>query len=276
LGTVSAAADELGVHRATVIRPIDAAEARVGAKLFQRHARGYTPTEAGGDLERVARTTQEPFDGFAGRARGRETQVSGQIVLNSVEIIAPWVARTLARVRAKHPERTVRDVASGRVLELAYGEAQLSIRAGTKPDHPDNAVRPFLPLWSTFYAHRSHVEEHGLPATVSLLSNPGFVSHEDPRRAPFFTWLELVVPERNIVLRSTSQRVLMESVLAGIGIGFMPVFQAAANPELQEVMALRADWSVPLWLVTHVDLHRTAKVRAVGQALSEVAEEMSG
>jgi len=46
-GTVSGAADVLGVHHATVIRHIDALEARMGVKLFQRHARGYTATEAG-------------------------------------------------------------------------------------------------------------------------------------------------------------------------------------------------------------------------------------
>lgn len=54
MGTVSGAADVLGVHHATVIRHIDAIEARLGVKLFQRHARGYTPTEAGEDLLRVA------------------------------------------------------------------------------------------------------------------------------------------------------------------------------------------------------------------------------
>ena len=40
MGTVSGAADVLGVHHATVIRHIDALEGRLGAKLFQRHARG--------------------------------------------------------------------------------------------------------------------------------------------------------------------------------------------------------------------------------------------
>jgi len=56
MGTVSGAAEVLGVHHATVIRHIDAIEARLGVKLFQRHARGYTPTEAGLDLLRVAQT----------------------------------------------------------------------------------------------------------------------------------------------------------------------------------------------------------------------------
>ncbi|NKW72158.1 LysR family transcriptional regulator, partial [Rhodobacteraceae bacterium R_SAG10] len=59
LGTVSAAAEALGVHHATVIRHIDALEARLGVKLFQRHARGYTMTEAGEDLRQVASTTDE-------------------------------------------------------------------------------------------------------------------------------------------------------------------------------------------------------------------------
>ena len=59
MGTVSGAAEVLGVHHATVIRHIDAIEARLGVKLFQRHARGYTPTEAGQDLLRVAQTTDE-------------------------------------------------------------------------------------------------------------------------------------------------------------------------------------------------------------------------
>ena len=36
-GTVSGAAAALGVHHATVIRHVDALEARLGVKLFQRH-----------------------------------------------------------------------------------------------------------------------------------------------------------------------------------------------------------------------------------------------
>ena len=54
LGTVSGAADVLGVHHATVIRHIDALEKRLGTRLFQRHARGYTPTEAGREETRIA------------------------------------------------------------------------------------------------------------------------------------------------------------------------------------------------------------------------------
>ena len=46
LGTVSAAAEVLGVHRATVIRHIDALEAELGGTLFHRHNTGYTAIQA--------------------------------------------------------------------------------------------------------------------------------------------------------------------------------------------------------------------------------------
>ena len=270
---MSAAADELGIRRATVIRHIDSLEAALGVRLFQRHPRGYSPTEAGFDLERVARATHDQLDQFAIRARGRESMVTGELIVTSVEIVAPLVIQALTRFRAAHPNATVRYIASGRIVELAYGEAHLAIRAGSRPEHPDNVVRPFLPLRSTFYAHTRYVEQHGLPASEAELGDHVFISPEDPARMPFFTWLESKVPPRNIVLRSANQRVLMESLLAGIGIGFMPVSQAAKNPDLHQVMLSHPDWSVPLWLVTHVDLHRTAKVQAIFRMLQEVAEE---
>ena len=81
LGTVSGAAEVLGVHHATVIRHIDALEGRLGVKLFQRHARGYTPTEAGQDLLRVAQATDDQFSQLSGRIKGRGNAVSGELVL---------------------------------------------------------------------------------------------------------------------------------------------------------------------------------------------------
>ena len=50
LGTVSGAAEVLGVHHATVIRHIDALEGRLGIKLFQRLTREVVLTAEGAQL----------------------------------------------------------------------------------------------------------------------------------------------------------------------------------------------------------------------------------
>jgi DNA-binding transcriptional LysR family regulator len=89
VGTVSGAAEVLGVHHATVIRHIDALEERLGVKLFQRHPRGYTATEAGEDLCRVAQTAQEQFAQFASRARGQGDSVSGELVVTTLSLLTP-------------------------------------------------------------------------------------------------------------------------------------------------------------------------------------------
>ena len=70
-GTVSGAAEELGVHHATVIRHIDALEQRLGVKLFQRHARGYTATEAGKIYYRSPKPPMISSPSWPGASRGR-------------------------------------------------------------------------------------------------------------------------------------------------------------------------------------------------------------
>ena len=50
LGTISAAADELGIHRASIVRHINSVEEQLGQKIFIRNHRGYQPTEMGYEL----------------------------------------------------------------------------------------------------------------------------------------------------------------------------------------------------------------------------------
>jgi len=69
LGTVSAAAEALGVHRATVNRHIDTLETEFQAPLFQRHARGYTLTEMGQEMLEVVGRADEMFSDLLGRSR---------------------------------------------------------------------------------------------------------------------------------------------------------------------------------------------------------------
>ena len=59
LGTVSAAAEALNIHRATVNRHIDALEDELGTRVFIRHARGYTLTDAGEDVLKDTKKTHD-------------------------------------------------------------------------------------------------------------------------------------------------------------------------------------------------------------------------
>lgn len=272
LGTVSGAADVLGVHHATVIRHIDALEGKLGVKLFQRHARGYTATEAGNDLLLVAQTTDDQFAQLAGRLKGRGASVTGELVVTSLATFSPMLAPVLADFRAEHPELVVRYLTGDRLFRLEYGEAHVAIRAGTAPDQPDNVVQPFVSQSLSLYASDMYVARHGLPSSEADFINHTFVGHDAETRAPFNVWLREHVPMENIVYRTADNRSMEDGVVAGAGIGFLPVQVAKRYSTLTQIMPPRPEWSAPLWLVTHVDLHRTAKVQSFLSFLKEAAK----
>jgi DNA-binding transcriptional LysR family regulator len=269
LGTVSAAAEVLGVHRATVIRHIDALEATLGGKIFQRHANGYTSTEVGKDLLRVAQATDEQFNQLVGRTKGRATELSGELVITSLEVLAQDLLPTINAFQIAYPNVSVRYITSNRLFKLEYGEAHIAVRAGRKPEDPDNVVQPFIHTDVGLYASTEYVNRNGIPKNSKQFSDHGFVGPDNPNsRAPFFVWMKTNIPQDRVVLRTTSQQILDQAVIMGTGIGFIPS-KSAQMHGLIEVMKPKQEWRNLSWLVTHVDLHRTAKVQAFLKILKQ-------
>jgi DNA-binding transcriptional LysR family regulator len=149
------------------------------------------------------------------------------------------------------------------VLRLEYGEAHVAIRAGGRPEEPDNIVQLLARQPVALYAAPAYLDACGRPETDADLAAHRFVGDDlDDSRAPYFRWLSGRRAPGRALQRSGGAAAAMR---AGLGLGFLPERQrytgagagAAAAPE----------WEVPLWLVTHVDLHRTAKVQAAVAAL---------
>jgi DNA-binding transcriptional LysR family regulator len=272
LGTVSGAAEVLGVHHATVIRHIDALERRLGTRLFQRHARGYTPTESGRDLLTVAQNTEEQFGQLASRIKGQGETVTGELVVTAPLGMAPLVTPVFASYAEAHPDVTVRFLTDMRLFRLDYGEAHVALRAGPTPQDPDNVVQPLASIRYGMYASRAYAARHGLPQGAGDYAGHRFVGAESPEsRAPFHKWMRENIPEDRVCFRVTEPDAAVQAIRAGIGIGFMGVRQAEALDDVVEAMATRPEWDAPLWIVTHVDLHRTLKVQSFLTHLKQAA-----
>lgn len=274
LGTVSGAAEVLGVHHATVIRHIDALEKRLGVKLFQRHARGYTPTESGRDLLSVAQTTEEQFAHLVSRIKGQGETVSGELVVTSIAGIADLLTPVIVGFQEKYPDVRVRFLTDMRVFRLDYGEAHVALRAGNGPEEPDNVVQPLTRMKAGLYAARSYIERFGKPDSEADFDGHRFVCTDaEVTRAPFHRWLRATVHPDQIAYAATEPAALEQAVRQGAGIGFMMSFRASEDPNLVEVIPSKPDWESPLRIVTHVDLHRTRKVQAFLTHLKESAKD---
>ena len=268
-GTVSGAAEALGVHHATVIRHIDALEQRLGAKLFQRHARGYTATEAGQDLLSVAGQADDQFTQLAGRIKGRGDEVTGELIVTSLSALSPLLVPTVAAFQERHADLRVRLISDQRLFRLEYGEAHVAIRAGKLPDQPDNIVQPFFTQQLKLVASQSYVDRFGTLSDGDVASHRFVGSTEETPRAPYFRWLNEQVPAASIYFRASSMVAVKEAVLSGIGIGFVASWDTDRTDDLVEMLPPLEEWTAKIWLVTHMDLHRTAKVQTFVRHLKE-------
>lgn len=273
LGTVSAAAEALGVHRATVNRHVETLEGAFGAPLFQRHARGYALTDAGRDLLEVASRADEMFADLAGRSRGKAGQLSGALIITALAGVAPMVMPAIRRFHLAHPQIAMEFVAGAQLARLEHGEAHVAIRAGAKPEVPDYVVTLFRRLRFGLYASRDYVARAGHPEPGGLEGHRFVGSVGKPSPVPFANWMEINVPPSAIALRTTDQQVLHSAVCDGLGLGFLAEHDACVRSDLVEILPPDEAWSTALWIVTHVDLHRTTKVQ---EFLVRVRETMIG
>jgi len=71
---------------------------------------------------------------------------------------------------------------------------------------------------------------------------------------------EHVAPER-IAAKLSTVLGLAEAIESGLGVGAIPCLIGDANPKLRRLADPRPEFSAGLWLLTHPDLRRSARVR---------------
>lgn len=257
-GTISQVTEVLDIHRATVVRHIDRLEQNLGCKLFHRHSRGYTLTEAGEHFLNVATTADEQFAQL--KVHLLNDDLSGEFIITSLDFIAPYVLPAVAQFREQNPKVKVRYLTGADLFKLEHAQAHLAIRTGAKPQDDDYVVKPFFHLPIQLYASKSYVETFG-KLTKDNIQHHQFISLDDKHpKPPVHRWIHHNVPKQNIVFTSNEMRVLNDAVMAGLGIGAVRI-EEAKELGLVEMRKPEPDWVIQNWLVTHVDLHRSEKVQ---------------
>ena len=86
-------------------------------------------------------------------------------------------------------------------------------------------------------------------------------------------WVKNITRPDMIALSSQHVNVNFKAVSAGIGMGFIEDYKAKMYGGFHRVLPTNQEWSVPIWLVTHVDLHRTEKVQAMLRCIKSARQE---
>ena len=285
-GSLAGAARALGVNHTTVLRRLDALEAQLGSRLFERQRRGYQPTEAGLALLEQARHMAARADEVERQVLGRDRELTGALrVTTAFVLMDHLLPQPLADFARAYPGIEVEVVENAVLVDLssrqadnpqAWGRREADVAVRLSGHVAEHLVGRQLGMTQCrVYALRGAA---GLPQSVTSLDvlareAPWVAFERDASARIYDQWLHQRLAHANVRVRVDIFNAKAAMLRTGIGVGVLPTFMEARHPELVAVSEPIAELAQPVWLLTHPDLRQTARVRAfmqfVGDALAQ-------
>lgn len=262
-GSVSAAGRSLNVEHTTVARRISALEKQLGSRLFDRLPSGYEMTQVAENLYPHAIAMETLMQVADREVMGMDSQLSGSLKLTaSYDVFSRLVTHQLHRFTDQYPGIELEMLSSTSLADLSSREADIALRLSPNP--PEYLIgRKVLPL------------RHGLYASAEYLnkkrSSEKLVLWEHDRKSP--KWVSDHFANARCVIRANEIMTMMESVRNHFGIARLPCYIGDADPSLRrlDLPLTPSDWGI--WVLSHVDLRSTARVRVCREFLIDTLEQ---
>jgi DNA-binding transcriptional LysR family regulator len=269
-GSFSGAARVLGIAQPTIGRQVAALEQELGVTLFERVGRGVALTSTGLELVEHVRAMSEAAFRVSRVAAGQALSLDGPISISASEIVAAYLLPPLvAELRARHPGLEIEIVASNLPQDLRRREADLAIR-NFRPTEPDLVARKLRDSHAYLYATPQYLQTLGTPLTREALSRAAFLDfdHTDRFREGLVA-LGLTLPRARFPIVTQSQHVQWALVRQGVAVGIMMAEIGDVEPGVCRALPELPAIVVPMWLVTHREVHTSRRVRVVADFLAE-------
>ena len=258
-GTLSGAARTLGVNHSTVFRRLNTIEEKLGVRLFERLHNGYAMTPAGEEMMASAVRIEEEVITLERQLTGQDSRLSGTLRVTTTDtlwlkLLAPYFADFVNVYPGIQLEVNI----AGAFLNLTQRETDIAIRA--TPNPPETLIgRHLCDVASAVYGAITYLDTHqGKDLSTHIwLTVDASLAHLASAQ-----WLSRTYPQARIALRCNTLAGLLEAAKTGLGLVALPCFVGDTEPGLHRVTEPNDEFSVGLWLLTHTDLRRTARVRA--------------
>ena len=169
-GNFTAAANALGVSKASVSRRVTLLEQKLGVRLLERTTRTSRLTELGSAYyERVSRALAE-IDDAARTVHQLQAVPKGHLRITASADWGPTFAAMLTGFTRRHAGVTVGAELTQRTVDLVAEGFDLAIRAGSLPDSSLIARRIGVNR-TQLYASPRYLQEHGTPRHPSDLAD---------------------------------------------------------------------------------------------------------
>ncbi|MCR9077477.1 MAG: LysR family transcriptional regulator [Hyphomonadaceae bacterium] len=269
-GSLSAAARALGQTQPTLSRQVAALEEDLGVTLFERAGRAMALTDAGRDLMEHVRIMADAATQVSLVASGQSQVIEGKVVITATGAMATYhLPPIIRKIRDQAPGITLDIVTSNEVQDLTRREADISIRHA-RPTQPDLIAKLIGESAAHLYASEDYVRTLGPVENLKDLEDADFIGFD--RNDELIAEMArhgLSLTHRNFTLNSRAGTVMRELVAQGLGIGFLTRDIEQLDPRIRPILPDKITLPVPVWLVTHRELHTSKRIRVVYDILAE-------
>lgn len=258
-GSLSGAARRLGVTHSTVFRRLGAIEKAIGVRLFERFRDGYVPTPAGETAAASAARLEEEVFALERKLSGQDLRPFGPVRIATSDTLLPILMRHVPSMRALHPEIQLEIAISNTMVNLTRREAEIAIRP--TPDPPEILVgRRVAEIAHAIYGSQAYLDRrNGKDVLVH-----DWIGLDDALAGTVIgQWMHQNLLGARVTCRVDALPALRDAAAAGLGLALLPCYVGDVTSGLRRFTAkpLVAPRSA-LWLLTHDDLKRTARIRA--------------
>lgn len=267
-GSLTGAADRLGINHSTIYRRLNQLEAQLDCRLFERLSTGYRLTPEGEALlGHVEAMEAEAFQAER-LLGGADVTLRGEVRLTAPEnLVYDFLPGYLDAFHRQYPDIRVSVLVTNTDLDLNRREADVALRATPSP--PEYLVgRKLTDIGWAVFAAPSLLESLGRPADLAAACDFPWVGPEAAlMHLPGYRWVVSQVPESGIVTRGSTLNAIGRFAEAGLGLAALPMDQV--RPALQPILALPTNPMSGLWLLTHGDLRHVARIKVLMTFLAE-------
>ncbi|MEM7171960.1 MAG: LysR family transcriptional regulator [Pseudomonadota bacterium] len=272
-GSLAGAARMLGVNHSTVFRRIEAVEARLGVRLFERLARGYVMTPAGERYYERAILLCEGMDQIERELGGQDLRLEGPLTVTTTDSLLHCLASAFSTFQIAHPDIELRLLSDVRALDLMQRDADIALRPTSTP--PEHWIgRKLAPLFFATYAHRDYWNAAKDLAPKDLR---WVMLSDDLNQSPMSRISLLCKHQEAKVTVLNTMMSVFDLVCAGYGIAAMPCYLGEKAPDLVHIHDPDGNANWDLWLLAHPDVRRSARVNAFYEfATTHITEDLLG
>ncbi len=263
-GTLAGAARRLRVNQTTAARRLAAAEAALGARLFDRKEGALLPTAAGKAAISRAADMEQAVEALEGGVSDSDAVPAGAVRLTAVPVLANrLLIPALPELYSAHPRLEIELIAEPRNLSLTRREA-------------DVALRLARPTAGTALARRIGRLDYAVygPRRAGAESLPWITYEEGQADLPQARWIAAAAGEEggSSRLMVNDAEAILEALRAGLGKSLLPCFAAERERQLKRLSGAAPVLSREIWLLVHRELRPQARIAAVIAWLERVVE----